>query len=65
MMCWRLTFEGHQVREEQPPDDPQRWAVAEVLGPLSSPGVEAEGTEPLVDSNAEGSDVEGDEYSDP
>ena len=64
-MHWRLTFEGDQVGEKQPPDDPQRWAVAEVLGPLSSPGVEAKGTEPLVHGYAEGSDVEGDKNGDP
>lgn len=62
---WGLTFEGHQVGEEQTPDNPQRWAVAEVFGPLSAPWIEAKGTEPLVDCHAEGSDVKGDENGDP
>lgn len=44
-------FEGHQVAAEKTPHHPERRAHAEIFGPLATPGVEAERTQPLINGH--------------
>lgn len=58
-------LKGHQVAEEEAPHDPKGGGKAKVFRPLSTPRIETERTEPLVDGHGQRCQIETDEDADP